>query len=250
MPKDASALFGNSEKLTKKGKPLYVRLQQLIEQAIATHDLKPGDVLPPERDMAEALSISRVTVRRAIDNMVQEGVLTQRQGAGTYISNRVQQPLNHLKGFSQLMEEQNKTVSSRWLERSVRFANSHEQNMLNLSADDEVVTFLRLRLADDLPMALENSTLPRYSIPNPLDVRGSLYHLLEQQGLRPTKAQQRLRAVNIDREKAELLDVPENSAVFYIERIGLLDDGTPIELTQSWFPGDSHDFITEIITHG
>ena len=77
-------------------------------------------------------------------------------------------------------------------------------------------------------------------------MEGSLYDLLEKQGCRPVRAFQRLRAISIDEQRASLLDIPALSAVLYIERTAVTQDGTPIEFTRSWFPGDSYDFVAEI----
>ena len=74
----------------------------------------------------------------------------------------------------------------------------------------------------------------------------SLYAALQAQGFRPTRALQRLRAVQIDEEQAELLGVKPGDAALYIERRGFLDDGRVIEATESWYRGDAYDFVAEL----
>ncbi len=246
MLEQIHSLFGAPEVLTHKGAPLYTRLQKMMREAITEKRLSSGEALPSEREIANAMGISRVTVRRAIDDLVEEGILTQRQGAGTFVSKRVEQPLNHLKSFTEVMGEQDRVVTSQWLGRSIRIPTTEEQQMLSLSKDDEVVMFHRLRLADMSPMAIEIATLPRKLLDNPFDVDDSLYSILGQKGLRPVKALQRIRAVSLDAERAELLAVPTDFATLYIERVGLLEDDTPIEFTRSWFAGDSYDFVAAI----
>jgi len=238
------ALFGHMVKTSSS--PLYVQLQSRIRNAINEGILQAGAFLPPEREIGERMDVSRVTVRRAIDTLVQEGLLVQRQGAGTFVAKRLEQPLNYLKSYTEIMAEQGKRPGSRWIDRSMGIATAEEAHALQLGDDDEVVRFKRLRLADDQPMALELATVPRTFIDNPFTVEDSLYNVLRQQGARPVKATQRLRAISIDAERAGYLDIPVDSAALYIERLGMLENGTPVEFTRSYFPGDSYDFVTEI----
>ena len=170
----------------------------------------------------------------------------QRQGAGTFVTERLEQPLNYLKSYTEIIAEQGKRPGSRWIDRSMGIASAKEASALKLADGEEVVRFNRLRLADDQPMALELATVPRSFLENPFIVEDSLYNALREHGVRPVKATQRLRAISIDAERAHYLDVPTDSATLYIERLGMLSDDTPVEFTCSYFPGDSYDFVTEI----
>lgn len=239
-------LFGTADALREKGMPLYMQVKKAIQASITAGRLLSGDTLPPERDLAKYLDVSRVTIRRAIDELVKEEVLTQRQGAGTFVSERVEQPLNHLRSFTEVMMARGKDITSKWLDRSLGMPHDDECKALQLSPEQEVVRFYRLRFADGKPMALEMATIPSRYIVNPFAMEGSLYSLLEKQGCRPVRAFQRLRAISIDEQRASLLDIPALSAVLYIERTAVTQDGTPIEFTRSWFPGDSYDFVAEI----
>jgi GntR family transcriptional regulator len=231
---------------SRVAKPLYLQLQQRIRDAIHTGHLKYGEAIPPEREIASTMNVSRVTVRRAIDDLVTEGLLIQRQGVGTFVSDRVEQPLNFLKSFSEVMRERGRTPGSKWLDRSLGLASEDEQRALKLGPDDEVVRFHRLRTVDDQPMGLEMAAIPRRFLDNPFAIKDSLYQVMSELGLRPVKALQRLRAISIDETRAAHLGIPVNSAVLYIERLGLLADDTPVEFTRSWFPGDAYDFVAEI----
>ncbi len=241
-------IFDGPQAISRESRPLYMQLQKRIREAVAEGVLKSGDTIPPEREIANALNVSRVTVRRAIDDLVKEGLFTKRQGAGTFVSDRVQQPLNYLKSFSEVMAERGKTVGSVWLDRSLGLATEEEQKSLNLSAADEVVRLYRLRTSDGQPMALELASLPRKFLDNPFEISDSLYDTLARSGNRPVKALQKIRAIAIDEKRAKLLNIEVNSAVLYIERLGQLKDGTPMEFTCSYFPGDSYDFVAEIRT--
>ncbi|TXR52033.1 GntR family transcriptional regulator [Reinekea thalattae] len=239
-------LFGSPLNLRQKGTPLYLLVKKAINAPILDGRLIGGDNLPPERDLAQYLNVSRVTIRRAIDELVKDEVLTQRQGAGTFVSERVEQPLNHLRSFTEIMQDRGKSISSKWLDRSLGMPRAEERAALNLQDDDLVVRFYRLRFTDGKPMALELASIPSQYILNPFAVEGSLYALLDKQGKRPVRAFQRLRAISIDSERANLLSIPESSAVLYIERTGVCAENSPVEFTRSWFPGDSYDFVAEL----
>jgi GntR family transcriptional regulator len=241
-------IFEGPKAISRESRPLYMQLQKRIREAVAEGILKTGDTIPPEREIATELNVSRVTVRRAIDDLVKEGLFTQRQGAGTFVSDRVQQPLNYLKSFSEVMSERGKVAGTRWLDRSLGLATLEEQKALNLNDSDEVVRLYRLRTTNALPSALELASIPRCFLDNPFEISNSLYETLAKNGHRPVKALQKIRAISIDEKRAELLNIDLNSAVLYIERLGLLKDGTPMEFTRSYFPGDCYDFVAEIRT--
>lgn len=80
--------------------PLYLQLQQLIRDAISSEILTPGDAIPPERDLATEYDVARITVRKAIVGLVEEGLLTRRRGAGTFVTGRVEKSFSKLSSFT------------------------------------------------------------------------------------------------------------------------------------------------------
>ncbi|MFX8743315.1 GntR family transcriptional regulator, partial [Acinetobacter baumannii] len=81
-----TAIFGDGFGEKTSPTPLYIRMQDALRDAIRTGRLKPQDALPGERDMAETLGVSRVTVRKALSGLIDEGLLSQRQGSGTFVA--------------------------------------------------------------------------------------------------------------------------------------------------------------------
>jgi GntR family transcriptional regulator len=226
--------------------PLYRRLQDALRRAIETSVLGPQEALPPERELASDLSVSRITVRKALDGLVADGLLTRKQGAGTFVSGRVEKQFAKLTSFSEDMKARGRTPRSEWLLRASGNVTPEEALTLNLSPGAPVYRFHRIRFADDLPMALEYSTIPGFGLAAADAVEDSLYVALQAAGNRPTRALQRLRAVCIDGERARLLGVEPGAPALYIERRGFLDDGRVIEATQSWYRGDAYDFVAEL----
>ena len=228
--------------------PLYQRLQRALRDAIADNRLAADDALPPERDLAEEFGVSRITVRRALETLVEEGLLTRRQGAGTFVTSRVEKNFSKLSSFSEDMAARGRKPESVWLSRSAGAVNPEESLTLGLSPGAVVYRFNRIRYADGSPMAVEYSTVPGFCLPNENAVEESLYEALEKHSSRPVRALQRLRAVLFSGERARLLTVADGSPGLFIERRGYLPDGRPVEYTQSYYRGDAYDFVAELST--
>lgn len=239
--------------LTAAGGPLYVQLRKRIAAGIEGGLLPPDTALPPEREIAALTELSRVTVRKALADLAEAGLVVQRQGAGSWVApkrGRVEQQLSHLTSFTEDMARRGLETETRWLERGLFLANADERARLRLDAADQVARLSRLRLAGGQPMALERASLPLGVLPNPLAVTASLYAVLGERGLRPVRAVQKISAINLGAEDAELLGVPVLSAGLRIERLSTLADGSPVELTRSLYRGDTYDFVAELRMDG
>ncbi len=226
--------------------PLYLQLKAAIEERIRTGALSPGQALPSERRLSQMLGVSRLTVRRALDELVAGGVLTRRQGSGTYVTPRVEQPLSVLSGFSEDMRARGMVPGSRWVKRERGQASPTEAMTLSLAPGEPVVRLLRVRTADGRPMAVEHAVIPARFLNDPNEVGESLYAALKQRGFAPARALERIRAVAATDRVAELLGVETGTPVLYIERVSYLADGTPLEFTRSHYRGDRYDFVAEL----
>jgi len=226
--------------------PLYQQLQRALRQAIENRVLSPDDALPPERDLATEFSVSRITVRKAIDGLVSEGMLVRRQGSGTFVCSRVEKNFSKLTSFSEDMRARGRNPRSVWLRRSSGTVTPEESLTLRSSPGTPVYRFHRIRIADEAPMSLEYATVLASCLPSLESVETSLYEALEAAGNRPVRALQRLRAVLFTAEQAELLQAKERDAGLLVERLGFLKDGTAMEFTQSYYRGDIYDFVAEL----
>lgn len=231
------------------GGPLYLQLQRRIGDAIVSGRLKPGDSLPPERDMATMTGLSRVTVRKAVEGLVGSGQLVQKRGSGTFVAARVErleQALSLLTSFTEDMARRGKSVESVWLSRALHAPAPEEVMALGLGAGDRVARLERVRRSDGVPLAIERASLSAQILPEPEGVEASLYAVLQSRGLRPVRAVQRISAANLGARDAELLGVPTGAAGLRIERIGYLPDGRVVEFTRSLYRGDAYDFAVEL----
>ena len=228
--------------------PLYQQLQRALRAAIENRVIAPDDALPPERDLADLLSVSRITVRKAIDELVEEGLLVRKQGSGTFVSNRVEKNFAKLTSFSEDMRARGREPRSVWLNRATGTVTPEESLTLRSSPGTPVYRFHRIRYADDAPMALEYATVLANCLPSLEAVESSLYEALEKTGNRPVRALQRLRAVLLTGEQAKLLKAQERDAGLLVARVGYLKDGQAVEYSQSFYRGEIYDFVAELST--
>ena len=245
----SNSLFADGPVVLPAGGPLYLQLKRWIEDAIYRGALQPGDALPSERDLAIKVDVSRVTVRKAVLQLVQDGVLVQRHGSGTFVAPlppRVEQSLSELTSFTDDMARRGMSVSAQWLDRGLYFPSPEETVILGLTAGERVARISRLRLTGDTPLAIERASLSAAVLPEPKVLTDSLYRLLEKSGNRPVRAIQRIRAAILSGADADLLRVPAGSAGLNIERTSYLASGRVIEFTRSIYRGDTYDFVAEL----
>ncbi|MEO8672340.1 MAG: GntR family transcriptional regulator [Tahibacter sp.] len=224
----------------------YLRVRQTIARAIESGLLPAGQALPGERELATQLSLSRVTVRKAIAGLVDDGLLTQRRGAGTFVAERIVKSFSRMTSFTDDLRARGLKPRSEFYERSIGEVTPEEAMALNLSPGSRVVRLHRLRYGGDLPLALERTAVPQDLLPDPALVIDSLYEALDAFGLRPQRALQRLRAVAFDAEQARKLGLAVGSPGLFIERRSFLADGRAIEFTCSFYRGDAYDFVAEL----
>ncbi|MFC6488108.1 GntR family transcriptional regulator [Nitratireductor sp. GCM10026969] len=229
--------------------PLYMQMATLLRKFIEEGRLRPGEALPSERTIADATSLSRVTIRKGIDLLAHEGLVDQRRGSGTYVRppvERIEQPLASVTGFSEDMISYGRKPSVRWLTREYARPTAHEAMVLGLSPQDRIARLYRIRLADGFPLAVELATVPADLLP-PLESMGdSLYEELSRAGAYPEKALQRMHACALPEREAALLEAEAGAPALYIERTSRLADGRTVEFTRSHYRGDRFDFVAEL----
>jgi len=231
--------------------PRYLQLARHIKEAINRGEMPVGQQLPPERDLADLAAVSRVTVRKAVAELVAAGLVEQRRGAGSFVTGetrRLEQSLSSLVSFTENMKARGHVSTSRVLRRGLFPPSPDEMMALGLSPSQRVARIDRLRSADNIPMAIERSSLPEDVLPDPDEVQTSLYEVLRRDAQAPGRAIQRVTAVNVMGENAGLLNLPEGAAVLKIDRTGYLDSGRPVEFTRGIYRSDIYDFVSELRT--
>jgi GntR family transcriptional regulator len=241
MPFDPNIALERSE-----ATPIYMRLANAIRVQINDGVLQTGEALPPERELGDLTGVSRVTVRKAIELLMREGLLSRRQGSGTYVAPRIEQPSALLAGFSSDMENRGMQSGSRWLERKTCAPSPEETLALGLGFGQRIQRLERIREAGGEPLAIERAAIPEHLLPDLSLVGTSLYAALEQLGHKPVNGLQRITASLATPDEAHLLDIPPGAAILRIERRSYLRDGRAVEFTRSAYRGDRYDFLSEL----
>lgn len=228
------------------GEPLYRKLADAMREAITTARLKRGAVIPSERDLVAALAISRVTVRKAIETLVDDGLLDRRQGAKTIVASRLEKSLSTMTSFSEDMRSRGLEPGCVWISREISRPSPAEMMVLGLSASEKVARFRRLRTADGTPIALEVSAIPARFVPEPQAVGASLYEYLSTRGALPVRALQRMQAKPASPEECRQLAIAEGTSLLIVERRCFLADGQMVEFAETRYRGDVYDFVVEL----
>ncbi|MBB5538835.1 GntR family transcriptional regulator [Rhizobium giardinii] len=229
--------------------PLYHKLRRSLEEAILSGRLGSGEALSPERDLADSARVSRVTVRKAIDQLVRDGLLVRRRGSGTFVSRSLAllaQPASPAPSPpTEDMFWPASNLRTEWLERQITSPSSDEMMALGLSAGAKVARLARLRISGGLPFAIERSCVSVEFLANPLSVSTSIYAALQDRDARPVRAIQRLFASPIREPDASVLGVADGAAGLLVRRVGFLHSGRPVEFTCSLCRGDTDGFVNE-----
>lgn len=225
--------------------PIYHQLKTLIQTQILSGEYPVGAQLPSEREFCDTYAISRMTVRQAIIDLVNEGLLKRERGRGTYVAKpKIEQGLQ-LTSFTEEMLQRNLVPGTRLLFLRTETAKGRAVARLHTFEDQLIHIIARLRLADGEPMAMETSHIPvslvKELTPAALE-HGSLYAALRKDGLHMAYAEQTLEASLAKGDEAELLGIKLKAPVLLIERTTYLSDGTPVEYVRSVYRADRYKF--------
>lgn len=217
--------------------------RRLLDQ-IGRGQLRPGERLGAERDLAIALGVSRSTVRAALATLEAEGVVRRvpGRGGGTFVHQRkVDRDLSQVVGVPALLREQGMTAGSRIVSTSMVAADETARTALGLGSGAYVFDVVRIRLADGTPISLEHVRLPADRFPGLLDqpLGGSLYELLEEHyGTAPGEAVEHIEVVPAGEDEASILGVEAGAPLLSISRTTQDLDGVPFELSHDLFRAD------------
>jgi len=231
--------------------PLYYQLISIIKRNLSVGLLKPGDLIPSEAELCEALGISRSTVRQAIGELESEGLVVRRRGKGTFISEpKLYRAVEDIYSFTNEMKGLGLSPSSivRGFE-SIAPTDDVAQ-ALHLDSSQKVYMIVRLRCANDEPLLLETTFIPVAMLPGLTKEAvetGSIYTLLHDAGLMvPDVAEETYEAMVINDTTAALLKCKPGIGGFFVERRTWSRSGEIFELTQSVIRGDRSKFVLKL----
>jgi len=237
--------------LDRSGPPAYVQIEDRVVEAVSTGDLQPGDRLPPERELAEQLGVSRMTLRQALQTLERRGLVRRTVGrnGGTFVAEpKIERDMNALAGLTEQLRRQGHQAGARVLSTQEGPCSRRTATALGLEPGDRVFEVVRLRLSDGAPLALERSLFPadRFAGLLELSLDGSLYALLEATyGVSVRRAIERLEPVVAGVREAALLSVEQGAPLLLVERTAFAADGTPVEYARDRFRGDRTQVVVE-----
>ncbi len=231
--------------------PLYYQLKEIFRSWIISGEFSENGRFPSENELQERFGVSRVTVRRALSELVNEGFLIREQGRGSFVVRpRVQDQLRRLTSFTEDMQLRGLATESRILD----FRMVHDEEVarkMEIPQDEELVQLRRLRLVEGEAIAIQNAFVRHRFCPGILErglLEGSLYKTLEESyGLRLGRAIQTVEAKPADEYEARLLALEVGQPVLVLERLTFLADGNPIEYVRSIYHGDRYRFTVELV---
>jgi GntR family transcriptional regulator len=232
--------------------PLYAQIKDFLFERIQSAEWKPGMVIPTEFDLCQSFNVSRITVRRALSELVAEGYLERISGRGTFVSQPpINQSLNQLTGFTEEMVGRGLRPGSTVLDVRSIPADGDVASQLSISTGENIIVLKRLRLASDEPIAVETAYLPvRYfeGLESENLEGRSLYKIMRERfGIVPTRAVQKISASACPDDKARLLYVPRKSPVLHIFRTTYDQSERAIEWAESFYRGDKFVFQAELV---
>lgn len=231
--------------------PLYYQIQRALMEKIQSGALSQGDPIPSEEELSRTYQVSRMTARQALHGLKVNGFAFSEKGRGTFVTRpKLEKNVMHLQGFTEDMRQRGMIASSKVLEQSAIPATEELKEKLRLGSDDKVMCLRRLRLADGVPMAIEESHVPLQRFPGIERVdfsRHSLYATLrEEYGVRVGYADEIIEALPAMREESELLTIPHRAGILSISRTIFTTQETPIESACSRYRGDRYRALIRV----
>lgn len=228
--------------------PLYYQIRQELLARIQAGDLKVGEVIPSEQEIASRFGVSRMTAREAVKSLRGLGVAYSLRGKGTFVSDfKLEKNVRRVQSFTEEMESLGHRPRSKPLEVRELSAPPDVARGLGLAPAERVIYLRRLRLADSIPMGIEGAYLPYRLCPEFLtsyDPQTSLYTFLwERYGLRATLADETIEAGLSSLEESRLLRIPNKSPVFMFTRISYVRQHQAVEYVKSTYRADRYKIV-------
>ncbi|MDZ4763342.1 MAG: GntR family transcriptional regulator [Chloroflexota bacterium] len=228
--------------------PLYEQIKAHLLRQIQSGAYLPGQRIPSERALSDTLGVNRLTVKKAISDLVQAGYLSVHIGKGTYVSERkFDLQLETLTSFTEEMTRRGTRPSSRILHIGMQPTSEADARVLRIAPGDTVLSLVRLRLADDVPMAIERAQVIAACCPGILDkhdfTRESLYDvLLRDYGIQLIRAEQSIEARRAHGDEPRLLEIAPGDPILEMTRLTYNTSGQPVEYVKSAYCGARYKF--------
>ena len=224
--------------------PLYQQLMRRLQNDVVAGVYPAGGRIPSEQVLCDTYGVSRVTVRKAMLDLVQEGLLVRKQGKGTFVADaRLTRDLQHITSFSDACAGQGRAAATRVVELKRELARAEDVERLQVPEGSEVLELCRLRLCDDEPVMLEyNRFSAEHAFLEREPLTGSLYDLLRAHGLIPTRAIHDISLGHATPTVSRHLGTATGEALMLLDETVFDQHNRPLHLSRQWIRGDKFTF--------
>ncbi|GAF41050.1 Transcriptional regulator [Agrilactobacillus composti DSM 18527 = JCM 14202] len=229
--------------------PIYIEIHNQIRLDIEAGKWRVGQRIPAERDLAKKFGVSRMTLRQAIQTLVDEGILERHVGSGTYVASaKIQEKMSGITSFTDIMQAQGKVPSSKTVSYHLASPTLSEVERLELPQGNQVLRMERIRYADGLPISFETAAVPADLVEgfSKEEITASLYHALETKGnYQLGGAHQTVTATLASERIADFLKIKRNDAILKLRQVSFLKSGRPFEYVRTQYVGSRFEFYLE-----
>ncbi len=231
--------------LEKRGQsPLYQQLMLRLKNDILAGAYPSGGRIPSEQLLCTSYGVSRVTVRKALLDLVQEGLLVRRQGKGTFVADkRLQRDLQHITSFSDACKSMGRTATAKVISMGFEPAQQEDVERLGVAENGQVLEICRLRMCDGEPVMLEINRFPeRFGFLERETLTRPLYDLLKEQGVFPSHAVHDISMGYATPLVSKHLGTHQNEALMILDETVLDQQQQPLHTSRQWIRGDKFTF--------
>lgn len=230
---------------------LYYQLYDILLEKIKLGHYKPNDMFPSETELIEKYKVSRITVRKAMEMLSQDGLIEKKRGIGSIVkSGKIENSLSSIIDFNDNIKLYGYNSSTKMIKNYIKYANKEIAEALKIEENKKLVNIDRLRLVENYPICLESANLIYDRCPSVLNKDFSSESLRkfikDEYNIIWKNATQKIMALNSDEYISNILNINKGDAIIYIERISYCLENVPLEYLQAYYRADSYYFTLNL----
>ena len=235
---------------SKDSKPLYLQIKDILKHKIINNEYAVGSTIPSENELEEIFGVSRMTIRQAVNELVNEGLLRKERGRGkgtVVLSNAIADKISTVKSFTQKMQEKGYILKNKKINISLVTPDPAVVAAFNIEPTDKVLRLSRIRMVNNDIIMYSISYVPGFlDLPFDAELYGSLYQLLSNQNIQISHAEEYIEAMLADEEISRELEIPLNAAVLKRTRISQDQYNRNVEYTTTYYRSDKYKYVVEL----
>lgn len=222
--------------------PLYQQMANEIKAQIASGELRQNEQIMTEMELSREFGVSRITVRKALELLVEEDILSKRQGVGAFVTGKkLVRSMNVMMGFTQTCEANGQNATSRLLFAGLNEARPADIKLLGVKEGDSVISLKRLRFCDNVPVMVEEVRLQRsFAYLLGEDLTGSLHKMLAENGIKVVKGVKTISISSATKEESSLLGMGEGAALLLQRDVSYDENGQAVYRSKSVINADRY----------